>query len=829
MSDNLDYSKDIGELNGIETSDSGNIETGESNLEMVTLPMIALRGISLFPGITTTFEIERTPSLAAINRADKKSRLVFLIAQTNPAIDFPEEKDLYRIGVVGRIRQQLIPHGGGVCRIMVEGLYRAEALSLNYDGKVWLAHVSELKDRPEKLGETRRSAILRNLIERYYDYLQLSDNYSPENVAELMQFHTDSGTVDAIAHNVFCGIDEKQELLEELRPFKRAEHLTKILARELEILRIEHEINDAAQESINKNQREYFLREEMKALENELAEEGFEPDDDYISRIERLSCSDEVKSRLKKEASRLKKEPYGSSESSVIRNYLDTCFEIPWGKTSKECVNIEKAHSTLDKEHYGLEKVKERILEYLAVRQLSPNIKGGLLCFVGPPGTGKTSIAMSIAKATGRKLVRVSLGGVHDEADIRGHRKTYIGSMPGRIVTGLIQAGTMNPLMVLDEIDKLGSDYRGDPSAALLEAFDAEQNYAFRDHYLEIPLDLSDVFFITTANTTDTIPPALLDRMEVIELSSYTDEEKLMIAKDHLLPKQRKKHGLSASMLKISDDAIRELIASYTKESGVRVLEREIAAVCRKAASGIAENKFKTLSVRAGSLKELLGPEKYKKDEIRRTDSIGLVRGLAWTGAGGEVLDVEAAVLDGTGKIEITGNLGEVMQESVKAAVTCLRSRTAALGIDHDFYKSKDIHVHFPEGAVPKDGPSAGITIYTALLSALTGIPVRHDIAMTGEITLRGRVLAIGGLREKTMAALRNGVTTVIIPADNEPDLDEIDPLVRSRLNFITAASVDVVAEQALAAPISSVKEILPPVSPAAQLAGVHDRHTVRQ
>ncbi|MDO5444553.1 MAG: endopeptidase La [Eubacteriales bacterium] len=795
-------------------------------VNIITIPMIALRGISLFPGSVTTFEIERSPSIEAVNRADKKERLVFLAAQKNPAIDFPEEKDVYHIGVVGRIKQQLMPHGGGLCRIMVEGLYRAEASVMQYDGKLWTAEVTRLEEKKERTGETKRSAILRNLIERYYDYLQLAENYSPEAVAELMQFRTDSGTIDGIAQNIFCGIDEKQELLEELRPYKRAEYLTKIIAREIEILTLEHQINDAAQESINKNQREYFLREEMKAIEDELAEEGFEEREDYSSRIEKLSCSPEIKARLRKEASRLKKEPFGSSESSVIRNYLDTCLEIPWEKFSKETINIGKARSVLDKDHYGLEKVKQRVLEYLAVRQLSPDVKGGLLCFVGPPGTGKTSVAMSIARATGRKLVRVSLGGVHDEADIRGHRKTYIGAMPGRIVSGLIQAGTMNPLMVLDEIDKLGSDYRGDPSAALLEAFDGEQNSAFRDHFLEIPVDLSNVFFITTANTTDTIPPALLDRMEIIELSSYTDEEKVMIAKEHLIPKQRKKHGLTSAQLKISDDALRELISSYTKESGVRVLEREIAGVCRKAAAGLAEKKFKSLNVKREDLRTLCGPEKYKKDEIRESDSIGLVRGLAWTSVGGEVLDVEAAVVDGTGKTEITGNLGDVMQESVKAAVTCLRSRSSVLGIDHDFYKNKDIHIHFPEGAVPKDGPSAGVTIYTALVSALTGRPVRHDVAMTGEITLRGRVLPIGGLREKTMAALRNGVKTVIIPADNEPDLEEIDPLVRSRLNFITAVNVDTVLENALAN-----EEVIPSVSSAqtAQIISTHDRHTVRQ
>ena len=499
-----------------------------------------------------------------------------------------------------------------------------------------------------------------------------------------------------------------------------------------------------------------------------------------------------------KELGRLSKQPFGSSEAAVLRNYLDICLEIPWGVTTKETINIAKARKKLDDDHFGLEKVKERILEYLAVKQLSPDIKGGLLCLVGPPGTGKTSIAQSIAAATNRKLVRISLGGVHDEAEIRGHRRTYIGSMPGRIISGIIQAGSCNPLMVLDEIDKLAADYRGDPAAALLEALDGEQNGSFRDNFLELPFDLSGVFFITTANTTSTIPRALLDRMEVIELSSYTDEEKLQIAKRHLIPKQRKKHGLKPAQLKIQDDAVREIIRSYTRESGVRNLEREIAGVCRKVASGIAEEKYKSLTLHASGLPELLGPARFKPDTVHPRDEIGLVRGLAWTQVGGEVLDVEVAVVNGSGKLELTGNLGEVMKESAKAAITYIRSRSAMLGIDPDFYKNRDIHIHFPEGAVPKDGPSAGITMTVALISALTGTPVRRDVAMTGEVTLRGRVLPIGGLREKTMGALRAGVKTVIIPKDNEADLENIDQTVRSKLSFVTAENVDDILDTAL-------------------------------
>ena len=486
-------------------------------------------------------------------------------------------------------------------------------------------------------------------------------------------------------------------------------------------------------------------------------------------------------------------------------------------------MDIAKARKILDQEHYGLEKVKERILEYLAVKQLSPDIKGGLLCLVGPPGTGKTSVAMSVARATNHKLVRVSLGGVHDEAEIRGHRKTYIGSMPGRILSGITQAGTCNPLMVLDEIDKLGSDYRGDPSAALLEALDPEQNSSFRDNFLELPFDLSGVFFITTANRLDSIPRPLLDRMEVIELPSYTDEEKLEIAKRHLLPKQRKKHGLKGTQLRMDDAAIRALIRGYTRESGVRQLERELAAVCRKAASGLAEARFKSLTVRPERLEDLLGPEKFKPDALRVRDEVGLVRGLAYTSVGGEVLDVEVAVVEGKGRLELTGNLGDVMKESARAALTYIRSRSAMLGLAPDFYQKNDIHIHFPEGAVPKDGPSAGITMTVALISALTGRPVRHDVAMTGEITLRGRVLPIGGLREKTMAALRAGVKTVIIPAENEADLAEIDQTVRAALDFVPVEHADQVLDVAL------LPKPDPAIQPTLSIPTAGERPTVRQ
>ena len=768
----------------------------DNTIQTKTLPLLALRGLHVFPEMLLTFDVERTASIGALGMAAKSGQLIFLAAQKSLTADMPQQEDIYQVGTVCRIRQQLRQPRGNVCRVMVEGLYRARFLTVNADPKGYTAEIIPLPDKDERVSAARREALLRNCMSLFEEYIQFNQDMVNEQLLNLLANPNAAYVSNYISQTVHFNLEDKQKLLEELYPNRRLAMLCKLLNAELDVLNIEKELNDAAQEAINRNQREYYLREEMKAIQAELGE-----DDDietYRAKIEALPVSDEIRERLNKELGRLAKQPFGSSEAAVIRSYLDVCLEIPWGKTTHETVNIAKARKILDEDHYGLERVKERICEYLAVKQLSPEIKGGLLCLVGPPGTGKTSIAQSVARATNRKLVRVSLGGVHDEAEIRGHRRTYIGSMPGRLISGIIQAGSCNPLMVLDEIDKLASDYRGDPAAALLEALDGEQNSTFRDNFLEIPFDLSQVFFITTANSLDTIPRALLDRMEVIELSSYTDEEKVQIAKGHLLPKQRKKHGLRANQLRVEDDAIREMIRAYTRESGVRQLERQIAAACRKAASGIAEGKFRSLSLRPGQLESILGPAVYKPDEIRRRDEVGLVRGLAYTSAGGEVLDVEVAVMEGTGRLELTGNLGDVMKESAKAALSYIRSRAAVLGIDPEFYKNKDIHIHFPEGAIPKDGPSAGITMTIALISALTGAPVRHDVAMTGEITLRGRVLPIGGLREKTMAALRAGIKTVIIPAENEPDLEKIDPLVRAQLHFVPTEHVDHVLDLVL-------------------------------
>ena len=782
------------------------------NRAMAVLP---LRGLNIFPGMLLSFDVERPVSLAALNCAQGADQEIFLVTQKDIANDIPEPGGLYEYGVVCRIRQLVRQPGGKLCKVMAEGLYRGRIASLSSEQPYFFGEIESVPDKSEKVASDRKDALIRTVISLFDEYIQLAGNMPPEMLLNLIVSSDPSFVADYTAQNVRFDYRQKQELLEELYPCRRLGMVIEMLNHELNVMNIEQELNDATNEQVNRSQRDYYLREQMKIIQQELGEDDTVDDiGEYRQKIRELKLPQEIEEKLLKEVSHLAKQPFGSTEATVIRGYLDVCLELPWNNKTEEIRDIDKARKTLDEDHFGLEKVKQRVIEYLAVRQLAPKAGGSLLCLVGPPGTGKTSIAMSIARATNRKCVRISLGGVHDEAEIRGHRKTYVGAMPGRIISGIRQAKSMNPVMVLDEIDKLGSDYRGDPSAALLEALDPEQNSTFRDNFLEVPFDLSDVFFITTANSLDTIPRALLDRMEVIELSSYTDEEKLSIAKQHLLPKQRKKHGLKASQLKLGDDAIREIITYYTRESGVRSLERQIASICRKTAVAISEGERKSLTLRSGALQTYLGSPKYKPEQRRLSDEVGLVRGLAWTSVGGEVLDVEVAVVDGSGKLELTGNLGKVMQESCQAAMTCIRSRAAKLGIEADFYKTKDIHIHFPEGAVPKDGPSAGVTVCTAIVSALTETPVRRDIAMTGEISLRGRVLPIGGLKEKTMAALRNGVSTVVIPAENEPDLDEIDPTVRKALNFVLADKVDTVLETALVHKDAELKpEVIMPVS----------------
>jgi ATP-dependent Lon protease len=761
--------------------------------------MLALRGLCVFPGLLLNFDVERSKSTAALDASGDYSRKIFLLTQRDIMKEHPGVSDLYTLGTICYVKQMLKLPGGGM-KVLVEGICRARLVSVVNDKKYFIAEAQPVTEPVTARSNIRAEALSRKCKSMFDTYAALSSMVTRETMLNLFSITEPGKVADYIAHHMFLRHDSKQRVLEAISPTRRLDAVCDILTREIEVLTVEHQIDDSLRERLEGQQRENLLREQMRAIQAELGEGGETQSEAsmYRMRVFDLGLPEEIEDKLLKEVEKLEKQQYGSAESSVLRNYLDLCLELPWYEKSEETVDIVAARKILDDDHFGLDKVKERIIEFLAVKQLKPDIKGTILCFVGPPGVGKTSVAISIARSLNRKLARLSLGGIHDEAEIRGHRKTYVGAMPGRIITAVNQSGTKNPLLLLDEIDKLGSDYRGDPSAALLEALDPEQNSTFRDHYLEVPFDLSDVMFITTANTTSTIPRPLLDRMEVIELSSYTDMEKLEIAKRHLFPKQRKKHGLTARQLKVTDDAILEIVSSYTRESGVRILERELAALCRKTAVKIASGEIKSTNVKTSSLESYLGVRKYKPEALANGDEVGLVKGLAWTSVGGTTLDVEVAVIPGTGRLNLTGNLGDVMKESAQAAMSYIRSRAKKLGIDPEFYKSFDIHIHFPEGGIPKDGPSAGITIAVAIISALTGAPVRRDLAMTGEITLRGRVLQIGGLKEKTMAAMRAGVKTVIIPAENEPDLDEIDKTVRRALNFITAEHIDNILDVAL-------------------------------
>lgn len=771
-------------------------------METITrnMPVLALRGLTAFPGQTMSFDAERDISIFALDNAMENDRRLLAVTQRELSTAEPGEEELYTIGTVCHILQ-IIKTSDTTVRVIVEGECRARLHRL-WQKKPFLQAQAELLPETESRHTARSEALIRRTYVLFGEYRELVGSSISDDFSAAVLDCGDTGRLaDLIAQNINLRHQDRQRVLEELYPDKRLRIVNDILTHEVDVLSLESEMEQKVRMRVAQVQKDMILREQVKVLQHELGDDGDEEIEEYTARIEAAHLPDEVHKKLTKEVERLAKQPFGSAEASVIRNYLDVCLELPWNKSTRERADVAQARKILDKEHYGLDKVKERVLEFIAVRQLNPDAKGKILCLVGPPGVGKTSVAMSVARAMNRKCARLSLGGVRDEADIRGHRKTYIGAMPGRIIEALGRAGTMNPLLVLDEIDKLASDMRGDPAAALLEVLDSEQNGAFRDHFVEVPVDLSRVMFITTANTTSTIPRPLLDRMEVIELGSYTDEEKLHIAREHLLPKQMKENGLRRGQLRLDDDALRRIITDYTRESGVRTLERQLGKLCRRAAMRLVQTDVKRIDVTAKELKDFLDTPPYGEDTRSRADQIGVVNGLAWTEVGGELLEVEAGVMDGTGKLELTGNLGQVMQESVKAAYTCLRSRARELGIATDFYKTKDIHVHFPEGAVPKDGPSAGIAITTAMLSALTGRAVRHDVAMTGEVTLRGRVLPIGGLREKTMAAKRNGITTVIIPKENEKDLADIDPAVRAALRFVTAETVDAVFAHALTLP----------------------------
>ena len=765
------------------------------------IPVLALRGLTVFPHMTLTFDVERRISIAALERAMEEDQEIFLVTQREIGVNLPEEKDLYAVGTVSHISQILRLSPTSV-RCVVEGRRRARLKRLWQVEPYLQANVEALpEEEPSEAfrKSPRTEALLRQTYHLFGEYAEMAGGIAEEVITTVMDSRDPGFLADYIAQNVALRFNDKQEILEEISPFARLRKLNSFLARENNVLGFEHELEGKVRDQLVSSQREQILRTQIRVLQNELGETD---DDDevetYRQKIVALELDEDTEKHLLKEVNKLAKQPFGSAEGAVIRNYLDVCLEMPWKETTKERVSVEAARKVLEKDHYGLEKVKERILETIAVRQMNPEGKGQILCLVGPPGVGKTSIAISVAKALNRKLARISLGGVRDEADIRGHRKTYIGAMPGRIIEAISRSGSMNPLLLLDEIDKMGSDYRGDPAAALLEVLDSEQNHAFRDHFLEIPVDLTKVLFITTANTTETIPRPLLDRMEVIQLSSYTDEEKVQIARRHLLPKQLEEHGLKKGSLRIGDDVLRAVIRDYTREAGVRQLERRLAALCRKADMRLLTGNVKRITVTENDLPKLLDCQPFPPALHTEKEEIGVVNGLAWTEAGGEILEVEVNVMEGSGKLELTGNLGDVMKESAQAALSCLRSRAAVLGIEEDFYKTKDIHVHFPEGAVPKDGPSAGIAVTTAMLSALTGRKIRAGIAMTGEVTLRGRVLPIGGLKEKTMAALRNGIGTVLIPKDNVRDLEEIDQTVRAALQFVPVETVDQVFAAAL-------------------------------
>jgi len=770
-----------------------------SKKQAVRIPLLAMRGIVLFPQMVLHFDVGRDKSVFALNEAMNGDRMIFLTAQKDIQDEDPSGEDIYAVGVVAEVKQ--IIKSQNHLRVLVEGQYRAKMIELIETEPYFEVMIEEYPLKSSNgASKNMTDALMRTVKDLFDEYSTMTPRMTKELMFNAMTSDSPLFVSEYIAANMPIYTEDKQMILEESSVSKRLKLLIRILEEENDILSLEQEIHEKVRSQIDTNQREYYLREQMKAISAELGDGESAQDDvyDYHQKIEALGLEKDSAEKLHKEADRLLKMPNNSHEAGVIKSYLDTVLELPWNKFTKDKIDIEKAKKQMDRDHYGMEKVKNRILEMLAVRALAPDIKGQIICLAGPPGVGKTSIAKSIAKSMGRKYVRLSLGGVRDESDIRGHRKTYIGAMPGRIITSMRQAKSGNPLMLLDEVDKLGSDFRGDPSSALLEVLDSEQNNAFRDHYIELPFDLSKTLFIATANDLGTVPRPLLDRMEVIELSSYTREEKYNIAKKYLVPKQLKKHGLNARKLSIAGTAIYALIDHYTRESGVRNLEREIASLCRKAAKQIVAGEREKITINKGNIIEYLGSHKFKLDELPEYDEVGLVNGLAWTSVGGEMLQIEVAVLEGSGKTVLTGSLGDVMKESAHAAISYIRTCTDKYAIEKDFYKTKDVHIHVPEGAVPKDGPSAGITICTALVSALSGIPAHHHVAMTGEISLRGRVLPIGGLREKTMAAYRMGVKTVIIPQDNVPDLEEVDKVVREAITFVPAKNIKTVLDTAL-------------------------------
>lgn len=769
----------------------------EANDKVMSMPLIPLRGLSVFPYMVLHFDVGREKSIKALEEAMIFDQKIFLTTQRDIDVDLPTTEDFYEIGTICKIKQMLKLPGDAI-RVLVEGVSRGKVETILYEEPYFKARILKLEEDTTRDRETE--ALMRSCLSAFEKYIAVSNRVSPEVMLSMTTIEEPGRFADVLASNMVLKTEQKQEILEAVEPKKRLTAIYAILLSEIEIMEVEKQINEKVRKQINKMQKEYYLREQMKAIREELGED-FDPDDEIeelYKKLDKLKLDKKITDKVSKEIERLARMSPASAESAVVRSYVNWILDLPWNKKTKDTLDISKARQILEEDHFGLKSVKERVLEYLAIRELTKSLKGPIICLVGPPGVGKTSIAKSIARSLNRKFVRMSLGGVRDEAEIRGHRRTYIGAIPGRIINGIKEAGTRNPVFLFDEIDKLTSDFRGDPASALLEVLDPEQNKDFTDHYLEIPFDLSSVMFITTANSLGTIPRPLLDRMEIIEVSGYTEYEKLNIAKKYLVPKQLKAHGLTEDNLNLSDDTLNAIISYYTRESGVRELERQIAAVCRKAATRIVEDKVIVVKANRSNLDKFLGVKKYHYDEIQKEDQIGIVTGLAWTPVGGDTLSIEVSTMRGKGNLVLTGQMGDVMKESARAGLSYLRSISDQYHIAEDFHEKMDIHIHIPEGAIPKDGPSAGISMATAVLSAITGIPVRNDLAMTGEITLRGRVLPIGGLKEKSLAASRAGVKTVLFPKENLKDLEEIPATVRNKMKFIPVESMDEVLELAL-------------------------------
>lgn len=766
---------------------------------VLTLPMIPLRGLSVFPNMVLHFDIGREKSINALEKAMMMNQYIFLAAQKDENTDLPTPEDFYHVGTIGKIKQMLKLPGDSI-RVLVEGVCRGQIDEIIFEVPYFQCVVTKIEDPEPEEVSPKTEALMRAVLNGFDEYLAVNQKLAPEIFPTVAGIEEPGRFADMIGSHLDIKIEDKQILLETTDVDERLEKLNELLAREIEILNIEQDITTKVKSQMNKNQREYYLREQMRAIQDELGiSEDLEDEvEDWLEQLKKLKLDKKINEKIEKEIKRFGKMQPASAEASVSRTYIETILGLPWHKEKKGNIDLSKAEKILNEDHHGLEKVKERVLEYLAVIQLSKSLKGPILCLVGPPGVGKTSIAKSVARAINRDFVRMSLGGVRDEAEIRGHRRTYIGAIPGRIITSIKEAGSKNPVFLFDEVDKIGADFKGDPASALLEVLDPEQNKEFTDHYLEVPFDLSKVMFITTANTIDTIPRPLLDRMEVINVAGYTEEEKVKIAQDYLIPKKVKEHGLKEENINFSEKALRDLINYYTRESGVRNLEREIANICRKVARKIVGGKKTNFRITEKNLEGYLGKRRFHYDIITGEAEVGVTTGLAWTVVGGDTLFIETTVVPGSGKLVLTGQLGEVMQESAKAGISYIRSIADKLEINHDFYKEQDLHIHIPEGAVPKDGPSAGVTMCTAIISTLTGTPVRKDVAMTGEITLRGKVLPVGGIREKVLAAHRAGIKKVLLPAENERDIEDIPKNVRRQLEFVLIHTVDEALEHAL-------------------------------